>query len=137
MSQRIAAEKISRVKLVPAQPRETIPALLAGADAAIISLGMSIPGAVPSKIYEAMASSLPILLIADGEPARRVGDARCGLSSAPGDVKALRANIEQLAADPELRARLGRAGRAAAETKYNRTAIAQRLDAFLRARVTA
>lgn len=132
---RITAERITRVKLVPAQPREAIPAILGAADAAIISLGMSIPGAVPSKIYEAMASSLPILLIADGEPARRVADARCGMSAAPGDAAGLRQAFDALVRDPAARAELGRAGRRAAETTYDRDAIARRLDAFLRARI--
>jgi len=135
LAERIANEKIERVTLVDAQPREAIPALLAAADAAIISLGMSIPGAVPSKIYEAMASSLPILLIADGEPARRVADAGCGLWSAPGDGAQLRRNFEALL-DPTTCSKMGEAGRRAAETTYNRTAIARRLDTFLRARIS-
>lgn len=132
LANRIAAEPITRVKLVAAQPREAIPGILAAADAAIISLGMSIPGAVPSKIYEAMASSLPILLIAGGEPARRVEQAQCGLCSEPGDVRALRNNFDELSGNQALRNKLGRAGRAAAETTYDRTRIAQKLDAFLR-----
>ena len=132
LASRIAAEGIARVKMLPAQPREAIPAILGAADAAVISLGMSIVGAVPSKIYEAMASSLPILLIADGEPARRVLDAGSGLASAPGDPKSLRANYEALALDAGRRHLLGAAGRSAAERTYDRTAIARRLDAFLR-----
>jgi glycosyltransferase involved in cell wall biosynthesis len=133
---RIRNEQISRVRLLPAQPREKIPALLAAADAAVISLGMSIPGAVPSKIYEAMASDLPILLIADGEAARRVADAACGLVVAPGDAAGLAAAACQLAADAELRNRLGAAGRRAAETDYDRRRIAERLDRFLRERLS-
>lgn len=132
LSKRIADEGIARVRLVPAQPREAIPAILAVADVAVISLGMSIVGAVPSKIYEAMAASLPILLIADGEPARRVLDAGCGIASAPGDSGTLRANFERLATDAELRAELGARGRFAAETRYDRTTIARRLEVFLR-----
>ena len=132
LQNRITAEKISRVRLVPAQRRECIPALLAASDAAIISLGVSIPGAVPSKIYEAMASSLPILLIADGEAAKRVTDAQCGLAVSPGDAAALRDSFLRLASDASLRASMGGAGRQAAETLYNRSAIAAKLDKFLR-----
>lgn len=132
LEQRIAAEGISRVRLVPAQPRERIPALLAAADVALISLGMVLPGAVPSKIYEAMAASLPILLVAEGEAARRIERAGCGVTVAPGDPARLRTSALQLARDPALRARLGQAGRAAAETLYNRDEIARRLDGFLR-----
>ncbi len=137
IASRIANESISRVRLVPAQPRERVPALLAAADVALISLGMSIPGAVPSKIYEAMASSLPILLIADGEPARRVTAAGCGLAVAPGDTIRTREAALRLARDGSLREQLGAAGRRAAETTYNRDGIGRLLDQFLRARLRA
>jgi glycosyltransferase involved in cell wall biosynthesis len=131
LAERIEHERISRVKIIPAQPRERIPALLAAADVALITLGMSIPGAVPSKIYEAMATALPILLVADGEPARRVQEAGCGVAVAPGDAAALRAAYLPLALDAAHREQLGAAGRIAAETKYNRDQIAERLDQFL------
>jgi glycosyltransferase involved in cell wall biosynthesis len=129
---RIEAESLSRVRLLPAQPRERIPAFLAAADVAMISLGMSIPGAVPSKIYEAMASSLPILLIADGEAAERVTKANCGIAVPPKDLDGARRAVIQLATDACLRSKLGEAGRHAAETQYNRNDIAARLDGFLR-----
>jgi glycosyltransferase involved in cell wall biosynthesis len=131
LAERIERERIERVRIVAAQPRERIPLLLAAADVALITLGMSIPGAVPSKIYEAMASSLPILLVADGEPARRVTESDCGLTVAPGDRPGLRNAFLKLATDRELRARMGAAGRRAAETTYNRTHIAAKLDQFL------
>lgn len=135
---RIAREGLGhRVRLVPAQPRERIPAILAVADAAIITLGMSIPGAVPSKIYEAMASALPIVLVADGEPARRVLDAGAGLVAAPGDARALLAAVERVATDPAGRAAFGAAGRRAAETLYHRDRIADGLDDFLRSAARA
>jgi glycosyltransferase involved in cell wall biosynthesis len=131
LAERIGRERISRVRIIPAQPRERIPALLAASDVALITLGMSIPGAVPSKIYEAMATSLPILLVADGEPAGRVAEADCGLAVAPGDVTGMQAAFARFAIDGELRNRLGAAGRRAAETTYDRTQIAARLDQFL------
>jgi glycosyltransferase involved in cell wall biosynthesis len=129
---RIRAERIIRVKLLPAVDRQRIPALLGAADAAIISLGMKLPGAVPSKIYEAMASSLPVLLIAHGEAADRVRDAQCGFVVTPGDLTQLRSAFERLASDEPLRQRLGAQGRKAAETTYNRCHIATRLEAFFR-----
>lgn len=132
LQQRITTEAIARVRLIPAQPRERIPALLAACDVAVICLGVAIPGAVPSKIYEAMASALPILLIADGEPARRVLDAECGIAVSPNDLGAAREAVARLANDSELRASMGTNGRRAAETTYARDRIAQRLDQFLR-----
>lgn len=129
---RIDREGIRRVRLVPAQPRERIPALLAAADVAVATLGMRLQGAVPSKIYEAMASARPLLLIAEGEAARRVERAECGLTVRPGDLDGAREAWIRLATDSDLRARLGAAGRRAAETTYDRARIAERLDRFLR-----
>ncbi len=129
---RVAREGLSRVRIVGAQPRERIPPILAAADAAIITLGMAIPGAVPSKIYEAMASALPIVLVAEGEPARRVLDAGAGLVVRPGDVDGLVNAVAKLSADSAARAEMGAAGRRAAETTYHRDRIADGLDTFLR-----
>ena len=134
---RLAREPNHRVRIVAAQPRERIPAILAGADVAAITLGMTLPGAVPSKIYEAMASALPILLIADGEAARRVTDPGCGIAVRPGDVPSAVAAFVKLSTDAELRRRLGEAGRRAAQTTYHRDAIARTLDDFLRGRLAS
>jgi glycosyltransferase involved in cell wall biosynthesis len=132
LEQRIQREAISRVRILPAQPRNRIPACLAASDAAIITLGKTIPGAVPSKIYEAMASELPILLIADGEAATRISNAECGIAIRPNDLIGAKDAVVRLATDPELRASFGKAGRSQAETTYNRDAIAERLDNLLR-----
>jgi glycosyltransferase involved in cell wall biosynthesis len=131
LQQRIYGESISRVCIVPSQPRERIPAILAASDAALISLGMSIPGAVPSKIYEAMATGIPILLVADGEPAHRVEQTHCGIAVAPGDAAGIKAAFTRLAGDAALRKTIGAAGRVAAETIYNRDRIAEKLSSFL------
>lgn len=132
LQRRIERERIGRVRLVLAQSRERIPALLAAADVAVASLGMKLRGAVPSKIYEAMASARPLLLIAAGEAARRVERAGCGLTVRPGDLAGAREAWARLATDADLRSSLGAAGRAAAETEYDRARIAERLDRFLR-----
>ena len=132
---RIEKERLTRVKLLPAQARDAIPALLASADVAVISLGMHIPGAVPSKIYEAMASELPVLLIAEGEPKRRVEEAGAGVAVRVGDTAALLKAFRLLATDATVRARFGTAGRKAAKKLYDRNAIARRLDGFLRTKL--
>lgn len=132
LARRVAAQGISRVRLVPAQPRERVPELLAAADAALVPLGVELPGAVPSKIYEAMASGLPILLLASGEPARRVEEAGAGLAVPLDDEAGAREAFRRLATDRELARRLGEAGRRAAETVYHRSRIAAGFDRFLR-----
>lgn len=78
LRRRIEVENLYNVRLLQAQRKERIPALLAASQVAFHVLKFSIPGAVPSKIYEAMASGLPILFAGGGEGARRVLDARAG-----------------------------------------------------------
>lgn len=132
LEQRVASERLHRVRILPVQPRDRIPALLACADIALITLGGHIHGAVPNKIYEAMASALPIVIVAHGEAARRVTEVGAGLAVAPSDVGALVAACRRLATTPSLREQMGAAGRAAAETIYARDRVAERLDVFLR-----
>jgi glycosyltransferase involved in cell wall biosynthesis len=70
-----------------------IPVLLQGHDAAIISLTRHIPGAVPSKIYEAMAAGLPIFFSGEGEGRRIIEKYAVGWTNHPDDFAQLADNI--------------------------------------------
>jgi glycosyltransferase involved in cell wall biosynthesis len=65
-------------------------------------------------VREAMAWGRPVVATAVGGLTDAVEDGVTGLLVPPGDVVALRAAIERLLGDPDLRARLGAAGRARA-----------------------
>lgn len=112
-------------------PHGRMPDILASMDAALITLRSQIVGAVPSKIYEAMASGIPVLLVAGGEAARVVADNGCGLAVRPGDTDALAAAVRRLASDSEMRRRLGAVGRAVAQASFNRERIARDFEAVL------
>jgi glycosyltransferase involved in cell wall biosynthesis len=127
LQRRVDEEKHSNVRLLGAQPKEKIPALLAAADVAFNVLKFAIPGAVPSKIYEAMASGLPILFGGEGEGGRRVLEAKAGLVAPYNDIQGLEQAVRQLASSQALRQQFGQAGRLAAEKFYNRKEIARRL----------
>jgi glycosyltransferase involved in cell wall biosynthesis len=131
LKHRIEAENLQNVRLLPAHPKERIPALLAASDAAIHMLKFSIPGAVPSKIYEAMASGLPILFAGGGEGARRVLDAGAGLVVPYGDIQGFEEAVRRLVSASALRQKLAEAGRLAAEKLYGRKQIASRLHHLL------
>jgi 2-deoxystreptamine N-acetyl-D-glucosaminyltransferase/2-deoxystreptamine glucosyltransferase len=60
---------------------------------------------------EAMAWGRPVVASAVGGLTDAVRDGVTGLLVPPGDIPALRAALERLLADPELRARLGSEGR--------------------------
>ncbi len=117
---------LTRVRFLDPLPKEEMPGLVASADLAIVPLKVSLPGAVPSKIYEAMGAGIPIVLAAAGEAAEIVRRCEAGVVVAPGDVDGLAAAIRALALDPARRARLGVSGRRAAERDFDRIGIAGR-----------
>jgi glycosyltransferase involved in cell wall biosynthesis len=118
--------RLRNVTFLEPQPNEAMPALLASADIAVVSLKTRIPGAVPSKLYEAMASGLPIVLVAEGEPAEILLSAHAGMAVKPGDVDGLADALRRLAQSDTERARLGTAGRAAAIERFDRRPICDR-----------
>jgi glycosyltransferase involved in cell wall biosynthesis len=71
-----------------------------------------------NKLFDYMGAGLPVLA-SDVPPMRRVLlETGAGLLAPPSDVTALAQGILRLIGDPELRRRLGEAGRRAAETTY-------------------
>lgn len=65
----------------------------------------------PLKIYEYMAAGLPVVASRVGHLAQVVAQGRTGLLCPPDDAAALADALARLAADPDLRARLGGAAR--------------------------
>jgi glycosyltransferase involved in cell wall biosynthesis len=122
---------LDNVRFVDVQPRDSMPAVLASADIAVVPLRLRLPGAVPSKLYEAMASAVPVVLVAGGEPAEILEAAGGGVVVAPDDVESLTDAVARLADDARARARLGAAGRAAAVAGHDRWAACDRfIDAL-------
>jgi glycosyltransferase involved in cell wall biosynthesis len=73
---------------------------------------------------QAMAHARPVVATAVGGLAEAVVDGKTGLLVPPGDVPALRAALERLLGDAQLRARLGAAGRERARERYSRDVAA-------------
>ncbi len=125
-----ARRGLENVRFVGPQPRKVMPALLASSDIAIVSVRQGIQ-AFPSKLYEAMASGVPIVLVAEGEVVEMVESTGSGLTVAPGDGEGTARALEALADAPDERARLGASARRIAIERYDRTAICDRfIDAL-------
>jgi glycosyltransferase involved in cell wall biosynthesis len=122
---------LSNVKFLAPVPSSQMPEILSTADICLVPLKTYIPGAVPSKLYEAMACGKPVILIAEGEAAQIVKDHRAGIVVTPGDIPGLVAAFRHLIEDFELRRSMGQAGRRAVEKYFDRTEIIQQLAAFL------
>jgi glycosyltransferase involved in cell wall biosynthesis len=124
--ERAQSRNLKNVLFLEPRPANEIPALLAGADIVLVPLKMYIPGAVPSKLYEAMASARPVILVAEGEAADIVSDHAAGIVVRPGDIKALIDALRALRDHPSLRRTLGENGRRAVERYFDRSKIAAR-----------
>ncbi len=78
-------------------------------------------------IAEGMACGRAVICSAAGGAAELITEGEDALAHPPGDDAALAARIAELASDPELRARLGRAGRLTAERRFERSRLATQL----------
>ena len=128
---RAQSMRLENVKFAAALPRDKMPELAASADIALVTLKITLPGAVPSKIYEAMGAGVPVLLIAGGEPADIIKRTGAGIAVPIDDVAAGAAALRRLLADAGLRSTMGAAGRRAAELEFNRDIIAARFIDYL------
>lgn len=78
-------------------------------------------------IAEAMACGRAVICSAAGGARELITEGHDALAHTPGDHLTLAQHIERLIRDPELRARLGRAGRATAEQRFDRARLAEQL----------
>lgn len=129
------AEKLElgNVCFLPPRPRSDIAELLASSDIALITLARPLRGAIPSKIYEAMASGIPVVAATGGGAAKIIGDAGAGVAVEAGNSEEIASAIAGLAADPSKRLECGRAGRLSVEQHYDRRIWIDRLVSYLEA----
>ncbi|PYV06017.1 MAG: hypothetical protein DMG26_04145 [Acidobacteria bacterium] len=126
---------MSNVRCLGKLPREVVPGWLAAADACLVPLRKSevFKTAVPSKMFEAMAASKPVILGVEGEAKEILEGARAGVALPPEDPVALAEAVLRLRHDPGLALELGSNGRRAAIEKYSRGKQARRyLDLLAR-----
>ncbi len=106
--------------------REDIPSLLAAAD--IFALPSHFEG-LPMSVIEAMLTGLPVVATAIRGPREQVVDGETGFLVPPMQVAPLASALARLAAEPDLRARLGEAGRRRALDLYDeRRVVGRTLD---------
>lgn len=115
-------------RLLDKQPKERMPDLLAACDVSVVHLRDSplFRTVIPSKIFEAMAMGVPIVLGVRGETQEIVEASGAGLVVPPEDPGALAEAVERLRADPALHARMVAAGPAYVAATHDRTVLAER-----------
>jgi glycosyltransferase involved in cell wall biosynthesis len=105
------AAGLPRTHLTGFVEHTAVPAVLASLDVLVLPSAYEEMGSV---LTEAMASGLPVVASDVGGIPEVVRHGETGLLVPPGDVDALATALDRLAADPDLRARLGAGARARA-----------------------
>lgn len=108
--------------------REDIPTLMSALD--VLVHPTTGTEAFPLVVLEAFASGKPVIASnVDGIPEQVVPEVH-GLLVPRGNVDALAAAMELLAVDPNLRLRMGLAGRVRVETEFTRETLGRRFEAL-------
>ncbi len=114
----------ANVEFVGARSQGEVAELLARSDVFVIP---SYAEGVPVVVMEALGSGLPVVATFVGGMAELVEDSTNGFLVRPGDPDQLAARIGDLVGDPELRSRLGRAGRDRVIEHFDSSIEARRL----------
>lgn len=112
--------------------REAIPATLMQYDITLIPLVTPIYGAIPSKIYEAMAAGLPIIFSGGGEGERIINEHQTGWTCTPADYADISAKIKEVVnMDTEELNKMKANCVKAARNVFNREIQVEHLNQFL------
>jgi glycosyltransferase involved in cell wall biosynthesis len=121
LRRRLPADVAPRVHFRGFVPHAEAPRWFRRADALVFPSIWAEPFGMPTA--EAQAAGLPVVTTPSGGLPEVVEDGVTGLLVEPGDADGLAAAIERLAAEPELRRRLGEAGRRRAAERFGWNAL--------------
>ncbi|HBD09395.1 MAG TPA: glycosyltransferase WbuB [Syntrophobacteraceae bacterium] len=131
LQEKAAKLQLSNTTFLESLPAKAMPEYVASADIILVTLANYIKGAVPSKLYEAMASSRPVLLVAEGEAADIVRTYNAGMVVKPGDLDGMTQAIRYLRDNPQARQEMGGNGRRAAEEHFDSVSTANQFVSYL------
>jgi len=123
-----------QAKVFDRRPETEMPAIFARYSALLVSLGKDslLSLVLPSKVQSSLASAMPVLASGDGELARVIREAECGLVSPAQDADALAENAIRLSKMPAAGLNeLGLQGRAYYEKYFARDMLIQRTCQWL------
>ena len=129
----IAARGLANVQSFPRQAKEDMPAVWQICDVSLVSLRDAelFRQVIPSKIFESMASGLPMILsMPQGEAVDLVTGDKAGIWCCPENPQALADAVLKLQGGPELRKKMAGAG-VKSVVKYDRSNLALNMLAHL------
>ncbi|MGH2508876.1 MAG: glycosyltransferase family 4 protein [Ktedonobacteraceae bacterium] len=125
---------LTNVTFLEALPHARMPLLLSACDICLVPLKkvQLFEGALPSKMYEAMACARPIVLGVEGEARQLLEqEARSAIAVEPENANALADAILHLYVHPEELAQLGQQGRAFVEAHFDREQLVKKLEVHI------
>ncbi len=132
ISRYIADNNYKGIFLHDSVKRDLIPATIMQYDVTLIPLIKPIYGAVPSKIYEAMAAGLPIIFTGGGEGAEIIREYRTGWVCPPSDYDAIIIKIKEISLLDKVQfENIKNNCIAAAKNVFNRDRQIEKLNIFL------
>ena len=123
---------LDNVLFIPPQPVSAMPAFMSAGDILLTHLDKA-PfrlGTVPGKLLTYMSAARPVLAGLEGESADIVTQSQGGVVVEPQNPEAMAQGIMRLA-DPELRRKMGEAGRRAVVDRYERGNLLEAVDGRL------
>ena len=123
---------LDNLRFIDLVDQERMPTLLASCEAALVPLAGEFPATMPSKVYETLASGVPVVISSGCEGARLVDEGNAGRTFRPGDSRELADVLADMNMDREnLSWMSGNCRELAKQFDYDR--IALETEAILRA----
>ncbi len=88
---------VTNLRFEDTVPRSVVASILASCDAAVVPLAAELPGTMPSKVYEALASGVPLIVSRGCEAEALVNEHGVGRAFAPLDAAELAAVVVEMA----------------------------------------
>ena len=121
--------RLNNITFLPSLLKESVPSLLTTSDIALIPLvSDKLQDAVPSKLLEAWACKLPVILIAGGEAADIVNKANGGIVVNSNDIAGIMTAIIKLKDSPKLVNQYSENGFDYVSINYDRESLATKME---------
>jgi glycosyltransferase involved in cell wall biosynthesis len=127
--------ELDNIEFYPRQPKARMPEILASMDASLIPLAASLPGTMPSKVYEALAAGVPMVVTEGCEATQLVNRYNVGRLFDAGNADQVAEAIQELASNPDKAAEI-RKNAIELSQRFDRGKIADRTEALLQAVVS-
>ena len=125
-------KRLDNLRFLGLLPWQRIPSILASCDAGLVPLAAEFPGTMPSKVYETLASGVPVVISKGCESADLVEHENAGRTFRPGDSNELADALIELDANSDELAQIRKNCRKLAE-RFDYDRIAVEIEAILTA----